>query len=77
MLIPGKLYRLNSVCNYSLAVNGEHMNIIVRPGDVAMILSVEPCAFDSTSKFVRLTLLLANGAVGTDSFWETSWELVG
>jgi hypothetical protein len=77
VLIPGRLYRLNSVCDYSLAVNGEHKGIHVCPGDVVMILRVETTAFYSASEFVRLTLLLANGAVGTNSFWTTSWEHVG
>jgi len=77
VLIPGRLYRLNSVCDYSLAVNGEHRGIRVCPGDVVMILRVETTAFYSASEFVRLTLLLANGAVGTNSFWTTSWEHVG
>lgn len=82
MLIPGRLYRFNSVCNYSLAVNGEHKGIHVCPGDIALLLRVETThvettAFGPASEFVRLTLLLANGAVGTNSFWTTSWEHVG
>lgn len=77
MLIPGKLYRLNSVCNYSLTENGEHRGAYVCPGDVALLLRVETAASGSASEFAILTLLLANGVVGTSWFWTTSWECVG
>jgi hypothetical protein len=77
MLVPGKLYRLNSVCSYTLTVIGEHRYIYVHPGNVAMILRVEAAAPGPASDFVVLTLLLTNGAVGTSWFWSTSWECVG